>query len=181
MKHALINAETGQIIEVTTAEFPIAHPLAWIDVDDNVSPETHTYNTGTDTVHLISDGEAIADTYAQKLAELKQRRDLAITSGITYGGAEITTDELTQQRLIAARILAKEAIDNNQEYTIDWKAANGWVSLTAEHIINVADAVRAHVQNCFTTEKQHYEAITAYYNANDKDSVRNYNVETLWD
>lgn len=43
--------------------------------------------------------------------------------------------------------------------SVDFKAANGWHSVTVAQVEAVACAVALHVQACFTAERLHHEAI----------------------
>jgi len=81
-------------------------------------------------------------------AHLSALRDRHLYAGITVSGVAIGTDDLTQQRIMAARILAKE----DATYTVRWKLPGGFVTLDAPTIIAIADAIRAHVQACFEAE-----------------------------
>ena len=78
----------------------------------------------------------------------KTYREQRVAEGITISGVTVATDNVSQQRLIAIRVLAKE--DDN--YTVNWKTENGFQTLNASQIIAVADAVRTHVQQCFDAE-----------------------------
>ena len=69
--------------------------------------------------------------------------------GILVDTVSVQTDDLSQQRLMAARIIAKE----DPHYVVNWKSENGFVILTSPMIIALADKVRVHVQRCFDAEK----------------------------
>ena len=78
----------------------------------------------------------------------KAYRNQRVYEGITVGGVNVDTDDLTQQRIMATRILAKE----DENYTVNWKTESGFVELNATQVIAVADAIRTHVQKCFDAE-----------------------------
>jgi len=44
---------------------------------------------------------------------------------------------------------------------IDWKGKSGWVQLDAAAIGAIAVTVATYIQNCFTVERKHAEAIEA--------------------
>lgn len=102
-----------------------------------------------------------ADEIAARDAEISRKRGLKIArhlriyrdrrvyEGVTVGGVRIGTDDRTQMRLMAARVMAAEDAD----YSVNWKAESGFVTLDAEAVIALADAVRAHVQKCFDAEE----------------------------
>lgn len=87
-------------------------------------------------------------TLAEKKKRIKNRRDEAIYSGVTVEGLPIDTDEVTQGRLAGAALAA--VIDDT--YTANWKVAGKFVTLSAQQIISIAQAVRSHVQACFDRE-----------------------------
>lgn len=93
---------------------------------------------------------AAVPTKPQLLAQAQARRRSVEIGGITVGGVPVYTDPESQAKLHAARTAAKE----DAQYTLDWKAAGGtFVTLDAATIIALADAVRAHVQACFSAER----------------------------
>lgn len=89
-------------------------------------------------------------TLDDKKAAIKQRRDQAIYAGIVVEGLPIDTDEVTQGRLAGAALAA--VIDDT--YTANWKVSGQFVTLTAQQIIGIAQAVRSHVQACFNREAE---------------------------
>jgi len=97
----------------------------------------------------------------RKLKELADYRWTKETGGTTLMGMVINTDENSQQKVTGARVAANA----DPTLVIDWKAENGWVQLNAQIIVAISDAVRAHVQACFTNEKAHYTAMSAIKDA----------------
>lgn len=103
-------------------------------------------------------GEVDFETLKQsKHWEIADKRWRTETSGITVAGVEIATDRESQALLMGAVLVAQ----NNPEYVANWKARNGWAVLDAATIINIADAVRSHVQACFDREKELQEQVEA--------------------
>lgn len=181
MKKALVDLLNKELTYVGDEEFPVHKHFKWFDVPDEATdawvfdPEQFVVVAPNPEPELT-----LGQTHANRLDELKIKRDQVIGAGIVLGGAEITTDNLTQQRLAAARIVAKEALDNSEEYSVDWKAANGWLVLDAAQIVAIADAVRAHVQACFTNEKNHFIALGDLLSAEDKQGIIAYDITTGW-
>ena len=66
-------------------------------------------------------------------------------------------DRHTQALLTGAYTRAKE----DPNLVINWKTPTGFVSLDAEAIITIADAVFAHVENAFTEEKNKIESVSS--------------------
>lgn len=87
-----------------------------------------------------------------KLADIRYRRE---TGGIELEGMKILTDRGSQAQLAGAyQSLASGLIPQT-----DWKAADGWMTVTKEQIEPVARAVATHVARCFAAEKAVSEQI----------------------
>lgn len=83
------------------------------------------------------------------------RRYEAEISGITLNDIEVATDDRSKLLINGA---ALEAVFD-PDYTMQWKAGEGFVSLTGAQVIGIARAVRAHVQACFDREAELLEAV----------------------
>lgn len=83
-------------------------------------------------------------------ALIAARRYTAETAGTTVEGMPIDTGRDSQALLTGAAFAA--SLD--PAYQIKWKAATGFVDLSAQQIIGVASAVRAFVQSCFDRESE---------------------------
>lgn len=90
---------------------------------------------------------AIAVEWAGRIAA---RRFQAETGGTTVAGVQVNTERDSQALLTGAAFAA--TLD--PAYHIKWKAATGFVDLSAQQIIGVASAVRAFVQSCFDRESE---------------------------
>ena len=90
---------------------------------------------------------AIAAEWTGRIAA---RRFQAETGGVTVQGIPVNTERDSQALLTGAAFAA--SLDPG--YHIKWKAATGFVDLSAQQIIGVASAVRAFVQNCFNREAE---------------------------
>lgn len=97
--------------------------------------------------------EALA-TLKKRVASVRYENEV---KGITVLGMSVDTGR-DSQGLIAGACLAA-VID--PEYVVNWKTSAGFIPLTAQQIIGVATAVRAHVQACFNRE---HELLTAIDN-----------------
>jgi hypothetical protein len=119
-----------------------------------VSDETPTKNVSGDRYLLTPEETAArqaeeAEARKPTAAHLSALRDAHLYGGIIFNSdISIGTDDLTQSRIMAARILAKE----DPSYTVRWKLPAGFVTLDAPTIIAIADAIRTHVQACFEAE-----------------------------
>lgn len=105
--------------------------------------------------------EEIAEHEAARRAEMAQqiadRRWQAEVAGIDVGGMHIDTGRDSQALITGATVQAM--LDPN--YSLRLKTVAGFVDLTAEQIIGVATAARAHVQACFNREAELLEALAA--------------------
>ena len=147
MKKALINNDI--VIQVENKIFEVADPLYWIDCPDNCEPDWKIHDG--ELVEFTPDEIiAIEAEKAERITALITAcRDQKLYEGVVINGMAVQTDDLSQQRIMAARIVAKE----DPTYIVNWKAEEGFITLSAPQIIFIADAVRAHVQKCFDVER----------------------------
>lgn len=82
--------------------------------------------------------------------DIATRRWQAETAGTTISDMAIDTGRDSQALITGAAVSAML----DPSYSVRWKTADGFVELTAEQIIGVATAVRAHVQACFDREAE---------------------------
>jgi len=90
-------------------------------------------------------------------ALIASRRYDAETAGIDLNGMHIDTGRDSQALITGAAVAAM--LDS--AYVCRWKTPSGFVELTAEQIIAVAQAVRTHVQACFDREAELLDALEA--------------------
>ncbi|HCK4503016.1 TPA: DUF4376 domain-containing protein [Pseudomonas aeruginosa] len=90
-------------------------------------------------------------------ALIAARRYQAETAGITVNGMPLDTGR-DSQALVTGAALAG-VIDPT--YACQWKTAGGFVDMSAEQIIALASAMRAHVQACFDREAALLAALEA--------------------
>lgn len=108
----------------------------------------------------------VADAKKRKLAELAEWRYKRETAGVTMGGARIKTDRESQATITGAFLSMSQGLIQS----VDWKASNNqWVQLGLVEITAIAQAVSAHVQSCFTLERQYAELVA---NANTIEAVQ---------
>ena len=90
---------------------------------------------------------------AARIAELAAVRFARETEGV----AGLRSDRESQALLTGAALAA--TLD--PEYTVDWKGEGGWTTLDAVQLLAAAQAVRGHVQACFSNERVLAAAIDA--------------------
>lgn len=105
-----------------------------------------------------------------RLKELADHRWQIETGGVTLpDGSRILTDRESQAQLTSAyQSLTQPFVDS-----IDWKAADGWVTVTETELRPIAQAVARHVQGCFKAERQVGEIINA---AEDAEALHAINI-----
>lgn len=119
-----------------------------------VEVETGTVNYGDAFADGVFTPQSV-DLYAYAAA----RRWAKEIGGITFSGMPIPTDQRTQNILTAAFAAATA----DPAYTIpQWKLAAGvYAPLSNGQILAIAEAVRDHVQACFTKNQEVDDAIAA--------------------
>lgn len=94
---------------------------------------------------------------ADLVAHAAARRFAIETGGIDVSGTRVDTSR-DSQSLIAGAFAYVQA---SGAETVEFKAASGWITLSAEQVKSIALAVAAHVQRCFAAERAADEAIAA--------------------
>lgn len=83
------------------------------------------------------------------------RRYEAEVSGITLGGIPVATDDRSKLLINGAALRAIRETG----YTLRWKTGEGFIDLSAEQVLAMADAVADHVQACFDREAELQAAV----------------------
>lgn len=105
-------------------------------------------------LRIVKTVEQLKVDAAQKIAASRYALE---TAGIDFYGTRIKTDRESQATLNAAMT----AVARNPLLEIDWKGENGWVKLGKTEVEAISDAVIAHVQACFSAEKNKLVALDA--------------------
>lgn len=79
------------------------------------------------------------------------------TGGIIFNGMDIDSGRDSQGLITGAAL--QSMIDAN--YSLRWKTMNGFIELTGAQVIEIATAIRAHVQACFDREAELLAAVEA--------------------
>ena len=106
---------------------------------------------------------SLAEAQAEKKGELAAARWTAETGGVDG----IRTDRESQAMITGAALKAMQ----DSEYTCKWKTETGFVTLTAPQILAVANAVRAHVQDCFDHEAELLALVEAAETMEDLEGI----------
>lgn len=153
-------------VPVNRAERPVVNERFYRVTETQVGPDI-TYAT---------EPYSVADILQARLADLAGKRYAVETAGILLGGSVIRTDEGSQAKINGAY----NKVQRNPATVIDWKGANGWVALDAAQMTAIADAVADHVQDCYSTERGHSEALEALAAAEDIEGLIAHDIEAGW-
>lgn len=146
--------QDGQTIRLDQpfARGGVAYPAEWLRA---MSPAERTAfgleeipePPAFDERYFVAPGrpKPLAALKAAKLADLAAIRYAREVAGV--GG--LRTDRESQGLIVGAALAA--TLD--PAYTVEWKSAAGWMTLTAPQLLAAAQAVRAHVQACFSNER----------------------------
>ena len=124
--------------------------------------------------YIITNILTIDDIKKKKIKEVATQRYLIETSGIMIDGLMIRTDRESQSQISSAY----NASINGVFGTLNFKAVNKWVTLTAAQMINIGETVYNHIQFCFNKEKEHFDNLN---NMNTIEDILNYDIYTGWD
>ncbi len=173
---ALIDAETGSACEFTSANpegrfhssfrwipAPPRAGIGWIETRDE---------SGAGTGKLVP--PSIDSIRAQLLTEVSDMRRRVEGGGIVLPSGAVILTGLDDQNRVSAALTSMERFNIS---AIDFKAASGWVKLTVAELSGIGAAIAAHVQNCFSAERAHHEAIAAQ---TDLDALAGYDTSHGW-
>lgn len=95
--------------------------------------------------------------HAETVANIADRRWRSEIAGTALDGRRIETDRTAVAMVTSAALAA--SLD--PAYSVRWKSADGFVTLNAEQIIGLAQAIRTHVQASFDREAELLDALEA--------------------
>lgn len=98
-----------------------------------------------------------AKARTEAMTSIAERRWRCEVAGTMLYGRRIETDRAAVAMVTGAALAA--SLD--PEYSVRWKAADGFVTLNAEQILAMAQAIRSHVQACFDREADLLDALDA--------------------
>jgi uncharacterized protein DUF4376 len=172
--------------EVVTA-MPINQPIddTWRyvfdpfpDIDTRYqycSGYTYAYNANTDTVTAtaVTAYLSLDDIKNVVFTDLASLRWDIQNGGTIMNGIPVPTDSDTQRNILGARL--EVVIDPT--YSVNWKTPIGFMTLDANTIGAMSEAIRTHIQLCFDNEAAHITSINAL---NTPQEVITYDFTTGW-
>lgn len=103
----------------------------------------------------------------KKDAASAKRRERETGGIVTPDGVRILTG-ITDQNRISTAI---QGMRDSGITTVDFKAASGWTTLSLEALTSVGGLIAAHVQACFSRERELHEAIDACATLDDLNAL----------
>jgi hypothetical protein len=159
---ASIGEDSHLVVADLTTEDPagrFAPTIPWVVVPEALAADPAALQAG---LSLAADGvtvqitSSVAYAAAQK-AQIEARRYAAETGGISVAGVAVLTSRDSQAMIAGATAAAKDGVIAS----FNFKAATGWVTLTADQVIAIGRAVATHVQTCFSAGMRADAAIDA--------------------
>lgn len=174
MKHIKINS-VGEVIGMYLDEpeesqiAPGESSVALSDEDWQSVGPGYRYIGGK----LVPPEPVVIDVRKALKSAVTAKRWEVETGGITLpNGAQVATGTADQNRI--ASVIATAALGDVE--SVEFKAANGWATLSLEQLRGIAAAIALHVQACFAAERAHHDAIDAASDA----ALANYDVDAGW-
>ena len=154
-QNAKLNAETAAM-QALPAELQELAPIKQLHAQLNWFEDAVVQPARVVEGEWVRPAVAVDLRSPQNLATLKQRLAAELarvryeheTGGVIVNGATVLTDRESQATIIGAYARANA----DAGATVQWKAANGFVTLDAAAIMQFGNAVFNHVQSCFARE-----------------------------
>lgn len=106
-------------------------------------------------VPVTPDPEPTPEPEPDWLPLIAAKRYEAEVSGITLSGIPVATDDRSKLLINGAALRATRETG----YTLRWKIGEGFINLSAEQVLAMADAIADHVQACFDREAELQAAV----------------------
>lgn len=117
---------------------------------------TITYNDANYTAQVSY--TLIPRTVTELLQRLANERWLKCNAGITFEGKKIDTSEQSRNAITGIVSAYQSGVLTGD---VDFKAINGWITLNQATALTLAQALAAHVQECFAWERAQASLIIA--------------------
>lgn len=95
------------------------------------------------------DAEEASSLIESKAEALVSHRYTKENGGVEVGGSLFQTDRETRATLLGVRYSAGK----DKKFKAGWKSLDGFVELDYDDIVEVYDAVQAHITKCFAAEQ----------------------------
>jgi hypothetical protein len=116
----------------------------------------------------------MAEAKAELVDQATAKRWEIETGGIILAnGIQVKTSVEDQNRISSVIVNASRA----GLTSVDFKSADGWVTVSVAQLEAIADAIALHVQQCFSAERAHHDAIEQLATP---EAVASYDVNAGW-
>lgn len=165
----------------------------WIEIDDEQYSQALAGMAAGKLVS-IEGGFALVDPPKPEdppapeptLAELRESKQAAatakrwevMTGGITLPSGVVVGTTIDDQNRITSVVANAALAGLSDTDEVDFKAASGWVRITIGDIKQIAGAIGQFVQDCYTAERAHHDAIAAL--PDDRAAIEAYDVSVDW-
>jgi hypothetical protein len=170
----LINGEFKEFRKFETKPDDIPHKnVTWHDVVRDQGEEAFTgLENGNWVIRTaLPSLDEMKETKLFRLADMRWQKE---TGGMVYNNIPLSTDPTSQTKYVGAVVGAQLSPNT----TMKWKLSSGnFVILDAATIVDIAMAVRNHIQLCFDREAELAELIQA---APDKETLNAIDITTGW-
>lgn len=128
-------------------------------VDTSMAPLTPLVGVENlqSAVQTLDTRSPLEKAVANKLQDIASWRYAKEVGGLDVGGVVVKTDRDSQSQIGDTL----SCFQNQFISEVQWKGANGWVTLTSAQMHDIAAAVAVHVQSCFAQERQFAEQVAA--------------------
>lgn len=155
-----VNEPLAKLSVGSSTLYPLTDDGPSLEAYEQVASRSITVGADTAVASYTTENKPLADYKTERKAEATAKRYDVETGGVTVSGMTVETSRESQGMIDGAYSLAVRNADT-QNFTIDFKTATGWVSLTAAQMIAISEAVGTHIQDAFKRERALHEAIDA--------------------
>lgn len=157
MKALILN---NVVLQVEQNEFSVSAPLFWLPCPANTQVGWPVID-GSVTEPALPNPPSLLDIKKAKLDSLSAFRYRKEIGGFSFNGQTVATDDRSKTLLLGARAIAEKALNAGEDFSMDYKSDAGFITINAETLIVLSDAVGSFVQSLFSVEKIHTEGILA--------------------
>ena len=144
----------------TLADLPEIERADWRVVQEVPAARRPGFSVSQDGSMVVMEWQGGSPSAAWTAFELRlyaaEARWNKTQGGLTLpNGVKIDTSDSSQAKITQALLMLQQG----WVQTVEWKAVTGWVTLDEAAMTGIAQAVAAHVQACFSAERELLEAI----------------------
>lgn len=120
---------------------------------------------------------SIEDLKRNRQYDVTQKRWDVMVGGVTLPNGVIVNSSIEDQNRITSIVANASLVGLTDEDVVDFKASNGWASISIAQIKIIAGVIGQLVQTCYSVERGHFEAINELTTRED---VLAYDINSNW-